>query len=145
MTQFGFLNQNGTVTVIMVIIVHSWNYDTNRREGVSHFMITDDLKKPICRSTSSWKMSLSSTTIEFENKLIDICECSVSFQTIVDINSSPGVKPIFPYCSSSLLNLCHTVLNVSCITSLRRSMERDWLILNQVTKHLQSVFFTPPP
>ena len=29
----------------MVVIVHSWNYATNRREGVSHFMITDDLKK----------------------------------------------------------------------------------------------------
>ena len=29
----------------MVIIVHSWNYLTRKREGVSHLMITDDLKK----------------------------------------------------------------------------------------------------
>ena len=43
MTQYGFFNQTGTV--ILVCVVHSWNYDTNCREGVSHFMITDDLKK----------------------------------------------------------------------------------------------------
>jgi len=43
MTQYGFFNQNGSV--IMVVIVHSWNYDTNCREAVAHFMITDDLKK----------------------------------------------------------------------------------------------------
>ena len=29
----------------MVIIVHSWNYLTNKPEGVSHFKIRDDLKK----------------------------------------------------------------------------------------------------
>ena len=43
MTQYGFFN--GTGTVILVVVLHSWNYQTNKREGVSHFMITDDLKK----------------------------------------------------------------------------------------------------
>ena len=43
MTQYGFFNQTGTV--ILVVVLHSWNSLTNKREGVSHFMITDDLKK----------------------------------------------------------------------------------------------------
>ena len=43
MTQYGFFNSTGTV--ILVVVLHSWNYLTNKREGVSHFMITDDLKK----------------------------------------------------------------------------------------------------
>ena len=43
MTQYGFFNQNGSV--ILVCVVHFWNFVTNKREGVSHFMITDDLKK----------------------------------------------------------------------------------------------------
>ena len=30
---------------MLVCIVHSWNYDTNSRQAVAHFMITDDLKK----------------------------------------------------------------------------------------------------
>ena len=43
MTQYGFFNQTGTA--MLVCIVHSWNYDTNSRQAVAHFMITDDLKK----------------------------------------------------------------------------------------------------
>ena len=43
MTQYGFFNATGTV--ILVVVLHSWNYATNKREGVSHFMITNDLKK----------------------------------------------------------------------------------------------------
>ena len=43
MTQYGFFNQTGTV--ILDCVVHFWNFVTNKREGVTHFMITDDLKK----------------------------------------------------------------------------------------------------
>ena len=43
MTQYGFFNATGTI--ILVVVLHSWNYETNKREGVSHFMLTDDLKK----------------------------------------------------------------------------------------------------
>ena len=43
MTQYGFFNATGTV--ILVVVLHTWNHATNKREGVSHFMITDDLKR----------------------------------------------------------------------------------------------------
>ena len=45
MTKYGFFNQKGTV--ILVCVVHSWNYNTHSRKGVSHFMIADDLKNNI--------------------------------------------------------------------------------------------------
>ena len=43
MIQYGFVNQ--TWTVILVVVLHSWNYIRNKKEGVSHFMITDDFGK----------------------------------------------------------------------------------------------------
>jgi len=32
-------------TVMFILIADVWNYLTNRREAVTHFMITDDIKK----------------------------------------------------------------------------------------------------
>ena len=68
MTQYGFFIQNGTV--IMVIIVHSWNYETNSREAVAHFMITDDLKKTNIKSTNSLKTSSIFIITESDSKSI---------------------------------------------------------------------------
>ena len=37
LSQYVFFNATGTG--ILVVVLHSWNYATNKTEGVSHFMI----------------------------------------------------------------------------------------------------------